>query len=130
MRKIQKRFALIVLVLAFVLALAACGDSKAAPVSDGTEKTFTLLVVDDAGAETRFTVTTAAVSVGAALEADGLIDGEMGPYGYYIKTVNGLTKDYDKDGQYWAFYVGDSYATAGVDQTEIEDGATYALKVE
>ena len=128
MREFQKRFALIVLVLVFVLALAACGDS--APVSDGTEKTFTLLVVDDQGTETSFTVTSAAASVGEALIDEGLIAGEDGPYGYYIKTVNGLTKDYDKDGQYWAFYEGDSYAMNGVDLTEIEDGAVYALKVE
>ena len=128
MRKLQKRFALIALVLAFALALAACGDS--APVSDGTEKTFTLLVVDEAGQETSYTVTSAAASVGEALMDEGLIEGEEGPYGYYIKTVNGLTEDYDVNGHYWAFYVGDSYAMAGVEQTEIEDGAVYALKVE
>ena len=28
---------------------------------------------------------------------------------------------------YWAFYEGDEYATAGVDATQITDGATYAF---
>ena len=41
-----------------------------------------------------------------------------------------LRFDIDKDGVYWAFYEGDSYAMKGVDQTEIVPGAVYAFKVE
>ena len=47
-----------------------------------------------------------------------------------MKTVNGITADYDTDGVYWAFYVNDEYATSGVDVTEITEGDSYALKVE
>ena len=47
-----------------------------------------------------------------------------------MKTVNGITLDYDKDGKYWAFYVDGEYATSGVDSTPITDGASYALKAE
>ena len=36
----------------------------------------------------------------------------------------------DKDGKYWAFYVNGEYASAGVDATDITEGATYAFKVE
>ena len=131
MRKLQKQFALLALVLAFALALAACEGSKSpAPVSDGTEKTFTLVVVDDTGAEASFSVTSAAASVGEALENIGMIEGRQEPAGFMVLTVNGVTADYNKDGHYWAFYIGDEYAMSGVKETEIEDGATYQLKVE
>jgi len=47
-----------------------------------------------------------------------------------VKSVNGITADYDVDQTYWAFYVNDAYATSGVDVTPIEAGAKYAFKVE
>ena len=52
------------------------------------------------------------------------------PGGLYIKTVNGVTLDYDADGAYWAFYINGEYASTGVDATNIEAGATYTLKGE
>ena len=60
----------------------------------------------------------------------GLISGEESEFGLYVKTVSGVTVDYDKDGAYWAFYVDGDYATTGVDGTEITAGATYSFKVE
>ena len=59
-----------------------------------------------------------------------LIAGEEGEFGLYVKTVNGITADYDVDQTYWAFYVDGEYAMSGVDVTTIEEGKTYALKVE
>ena len=44
--------------------------------------------------------------------------------------MNGLTADYDKDGHYWAFYIGEDYASTGVDQTPLEDGGSYAFQYE
>ena len=60
--------------------------------------------------------------------AEGIIEGEDGPYGLYVKTVNGITLDYDKDGLYWAFYENDEYALTGVDLTKITEGQTYAFR--
>ena len=48
----------------------------------------------------------------------------------YVKTVNGVTLDYDKDGKYWAFYVNGEYAQTGVDSTDITAGAEYSFKAE
>lgn len=90
---------------------------------------FTLTIADLSGAETHVTVNTDEKTVGAALLALGLITGDEGPYGLYIKTVNGIIADYDKDQTYWAFYLGEEYASAGVDQTDITPGAAYALRV-
>ena len=60
----------------------------------------------------------------------GLIAGEDSDYGLYVKTVNGVTVDYDTDGKYWAFYVDGEYAATGVDSTDITAGATYTFKAE
>lgn len=91
---------------------------------------FTLSVVEQDGTETRFEIHTDKQTVGEALLDCDLVEGDQGEYGLYIKKVNGIEADYDKDGTYWAFYINGEYATTGVDATDITDGATYSLKVE
>ena len=56
-----------------------------------------------------------------------LIDGENGAYGLYIKLVNGIEADYDKDGTYWAFYKNGEMMMVGVDGAVIADGEHYEL---
>ena len=75
-----------------------------------------------------FTLNTNADTVGAALLENGLIAGEMGDYGMYIKVVNGVTADYDIDQSYWAFWINGEYTMSGVDTTEIKKGDTYTLE--
>ena len=60
----------------------------------------------------------------------GLIQGEEGAYGLYIKTVDGKTLDYDTDKMYWALYVGDAYASTGIDGLEATDGLQFSLVAE
>ena len=90
---------------------------------------FYFNVVDKDGNQTKFEIHTDKTVVGEALMELGLIEGEQGDYGLYVKKVNGITADYDTDGTYWAFYIGDDYGMTGVDMTDIEPGATYAFKV-
>ena len=139
-------------ILCFLLALAmmisavgcssqtsgASSDSSASagvPYADGTvlgegENQFSLLVTDKEGNETKLEIHTGQSTVGEALLELGVISGEDGPYGLYVKSVNGISADYDKDGVYWAFYINGEYATTGVDATEIVPDTEYALKVE
>lgn len=91
---------------------------------------FTLMVTEQDGNETAFEIHTDKATVGEALLELDLIAGEESEYGLYVKTVNGITADYDVDGTYWAFYINGEYASTGVDATDIEDGGSYALKVE
>ena len=133
-----------VLIAAVALLATGCSENKTLkndsagitiPVESGSvlgqgAVQFTFVIVDKDGAETTVEVHTDETIVGKALLALGLIEGEEGPYGMYTKKVNGISADYDKDGVYWAFYEGDSYAMQGVDQTEIVPGAVYAFKVE
>ena len=137
----------IVLIAAMALSLGACAadDAKNPDVKESERPqqvqqdenivgegdiSFKFIVVDADGKETEFTVKTDADTVGKALLDANLIAGEDGEYGRYVKTVNGITADYDTDGSYWAFYINGEYAMTGVDSTEIEDGATYTFKVE
>ena len=91
---------------------------------------FMFTVVDKDGNATNFEIHTDKETVGDALLEVELIAGEESEYGLFVKTVNGITADYDVDQTYWAFYVNDEYASSGVDTTAIEDGKTYSFKVE
>ena len=121
---------LLCVVLIAALALFAAGCGTGSNETTGETKTFTFIVVDPDGNETTHEITTTAKTVGEALMAEGLIDGEEGPYGLYVKTVCGTTLDYEKDGKYWAFYIDDEYGLTGVDVTDITPGAAYAFKAE
>lgn len=125
--------------LLLILAMALCACGKQAPTGlwkDATytkdtslgegAKTFTLAVEMEEKSIT-LTVKTDAETVGAALLEHGVIAGDEGPYGLYVKTVNGVRADYDKDGFYWAFYVGEEYAMQGIELTPIDENAAYRL---
>ncbi len=106
--------------------------------SQGTETTelgegateFIVTVTDGEGNESRFLIHTDETTVGDALLAVDLIAGEESEYGLYVKTVNGITADYDTDGTYWAFYIDGEYASSGVDATDVAAGAVYSFAVE
>lgn len=118
---------LIPLLLAALLLLSACGKAKD---PGGDAKKFTFEITFSDGSTTSQEIETDKATVGEALQALGLIDGEEGPYGLYVTTVGGETVKYEDDGHYWSFYINGDYAATGVDATEIEDGTAYAFKVE
>ena len=136
----------IVLFAAIALFTTGCNDNKQNKIDSSLEGSITtqtditelgegkteflFSVTDVDGKETAFKIHTDKKTVGEALLELNLISGDEGPYGLYVKTVNGITLDYDKDGKYWSFYVNGGYATSGVDTTEITDGDSYAFKAE
>ena len=139
-RNLQKMTA-IVMAFAMIITLTACqnvekeGQQSTGTVENGAvigegSKTFTVEVTDGEGKVTTFTVKSDEQTVGAALLALEVIAGEEGAYGLYVKTVNGVTADYDKDQSWWGFYVDGISAMTGVDSTDITEGSTYGFKVE
>lgn len=142
MKKLLSILLCIALIAALALSTVGCSkNDKTEPVSSaeasgGTvsmgegETSFLFNVVDPDGKESNFEIHTDEKTVGAALLSLGLIAGEDSEFGLYVKTVNGVTVDYDKDGKYWAFYVDGEYAATGVDSTDITAGATYTFKAE
>ena len=106
------------------------GAQTSAIVKGEGKNAFVFIAVDLDGNSTHFMIKTDKETVGEALLENELIAGEDGQYGLYVKTVNGITLDYDKDGKYWAFYEENAYANQGVDQTSIKEGGVYTFKPE
>ena len=117
-----------------VTADTAATTSAETASSDMTVKgegntVFYFNVIDKNGNTEKFEIHTNETTVGAALMAIDLIQGEEGAYGLYVKVVNGITADYDVDQTYWEFCVGDESSITGVDLTNIQAGATYTFRV-
>ena len=151
MKNIKSIFALI-LALLMTLCLFSCekggvetpetnGGAAESGASDGADlwanatyledtsfgegaKTVTVKVIAEDKSVT-FTVKTDAKTLGEALLAHGLIAGDMGDYGLYIKFVNGIRADYDLDKRYWNFTKNGEYMMTGADMTDIADGECY-----
>ena len=90
-------------------------------------KEITVTVVRKDGTEKVFAYTTDEEHLGPVLLNEGLVKGEEGPYGLYIKVVDEEQAVYEQDGAYWALYVGEEAAVAGADSIVIHDGDTFKL---
>lgn len=136
----MKKLLAALLCLVLIVSFAACGEKApeepttvsmtAGQVYGNGKQSFDFSVIAPDGTQTDVIVKTDKDTVGAALLEQGLVAGEESDFGLYVKTVNGITLDYDKDGKYWAFYINGEYAMTGVDATPIEDGAIYAMIAE
>lgn len=136
----MKKSISIILAIFCVMALfAGCNRNRGPVYVDGTaryeedttlgtgSKTITVTVKDNEGKAVVLTIKTDTKTVGDALLENELISGEQGPYGMYMKVVNGLRADYDKDQAFWAFTVNGESSMTGVDQTDLTDGGVYEL---
>ncbi len=128
----------VVLAAVMLFAVAACGNKiipeglweNAAYLEDttfGSGKTTVQVEVKAGEQSVTFTVKTDKTTLGDALLEHGLIAGDEGPYGLYLKTVNGILADYDVDQSYWAFYKDGEMMMVGVDGADIADGEHYEL---
>ena len=138
MKQTLRSGALLLLSLMLVFCLVSCAEKVDATglwehATYRSDKTFgkgetTVQVevkVEDQSVT--FTINTDKTTLGEALLEHGLIAGEPGAYGLYVKVVNGMTADYDVDRSYWGFYKNGEYMLTGVDQTTIADGEHYEL---
>ena len=119
----------IIAILAAVLAVALLATAYflLRPQTQEGMKSFTLTIVHKDGTSKDMNMKTDAEFLGAYLEEEGIIKGEEGQYGLYIKEVDGEKAVYEEDNAYWAFYEGEEYASKGIDLTPITDGAVYRL---
>ncbi len=126
----KKSKALLAVVIVLAVAIIAAGIYFIArPKTDAASgaKSITVDVVHADGTSKTFTYQTDAEFLGEVLQSEGLVQGTESDYGLYITTVDGEEAVYENDGAYWAFYVGEDYASQGVETTPVEDGATYSL---
>lgn len=72
-----------------------------------------------------FTIKTDKEKLSEALLEHELISGEDSQYGLFVKSVNGITADYDTDKAYWALSKDGVALNTGVDATEIDTNEHY-----
>lgn len=117
----SKKTVLLILVLLLVAAgmFAVWKSSQKAP--SGGEKIITVNVsCKDEGWS--YTYQTDLDYLGELLVNEGLIAGEEGPYGLFVKTVDGITVE---GNDWWSLSCNGKDAETGVDSVLIEDGSTY-----
>jgi len=136
MKRLFKNSICLVLLLSMCISLISCNkndaDEKLWENATYTEDTelgdglITIKVLVTAGDKTvTFKVNTYGGNLGTELSHFDLIDGEQGPYGLYVKTVNGIYADFDSTNSYWAINKNGDPLQTGVDTEEIEEGAVY-----
>lgn len=137
-KKMLSLIACIVLIAAMALLAIGCSETSTPETPDISqlpttvvgegEIVFYFIAVDLEGQMTKYEVHTNETTVGAALLGVELIAGDPGPYGLYVKTVNGVTLDWDTHGKYWSLLIDGEYSMNGVDTVEIVPGTTYTFQ--
>ena len=127
-KKLFKFLSLILFAAMIMMTVAGCQKKEQTTAAKTTE--FVFEVVDGDGNVSTYDIKTDKATVGAALLEEGLIEGDEGDYGLYVKKVTGIEAVFEKNGTFWAFYINGEYAMTGVDATIPESGATYSFRVE
>ena len=94
-------------------------------LGDGSKELVLGVTAEDKTVE--ITINSDEKTVGDALTEHGIITGEKGPYGLYVKTVNGMLADYDINKTYWSFSKDGEALMQGVDAIAVEDGGHYGF---
>ena len=121
--KLFRRISLVFAVL--IAATVLCTACTQAEPQAGT-KTITVQIIVDGQDTVTKSITTDAEYLRGALEEEDLLIGEDGPYGLFVKAVNGITAD-DAKQQWWCFTKGGADLFTGVDTTPIADGDTFEI---
>ena len=126
----MKNKKLIVIALALVVVIGALLGLYVAtrPETAAGAKTITVTVVHGDGTAKNFTYHTDEEYLGPVLMEEGLVVGEMGPYGLMISAVDGEEAVWEVNNAYWALFIGDDYATSGADTTPVYDGSAFKLE--
>ena len=125
----NKKLGIVLGVIALVLVAALFVGIYLAtrPETSQGSKEITVIVEHGNGETKNFVYHTDEEFLGPVLTENGLVEGEMGQYGLYIKWVDGERAVYEEDGAYWSLYIGQEPAMTGADTTPIQDGDLFKL---
>ena len=123
----NKKLILASVVLVAVIALMAGLFFVTRPDTVAGGKNITVTVVHGDGSQKVFEYATDAEYLGDVIVAEGLVNGEIGPYGLYFDTVDGEQAVWETDQAYWSILIGEEYATVGADGIALTDGGAYSL---
>ncbi len=124
----NKKLWIAVLAVIVVVAVGLGIYVATRPATSEGAKTVTVDVVHGDGTAKTFTYRTDEAYLGPVLVKEGLVQGTDSDYGLMIDTVDGETAVWETDNAYWALYIGDDYASTGVDQTPVHDGDRFRLE--
>lgn len=132
----MKKFITLALVFIMCVFAISCADADGGKmlyeedtVLGSGSTTITFVVEHFDGKMVTFTIKTDKTVLSDALLEHELIEGENDIYGLYVKKVNGITQDFNKDRTYWALYVDGAYSMEGVSSVKIKEGQTYTYRV-
>ena len=91
------------------------------------KKAFQLVIVHKDGTTKELSLETEAAYLSAALLNAGVVEAEENRFGMHIQKADGEKAVFEEDGAYWAFYVGEEYASKGIYETPATDGGSYKL---
>lgn len=145
----RTRTALAALLCAISVALTACGESAGnsgeshesvissadrwsgavytedAEIGAGAHTALITVTIEDKSVV--ITVKSDKVNLAEMLVESGLVEGDEGEYGLFIKRVNGVLADYDADGSYWSLMQSGVPTAAGASSITVKDGDAYEL---
>lgn len=124
----NKKLIVAIVALVAVIAVLLGVYAMARPETAAGAKSITVTVVHKDGTSKDFTYNTDEEYLGPVLLAEGLVEGEEGPYGLVLYAVDGERAVWEENGAYWALYIGEEYATTGADSTPVTDGGSYKLE--
>lgn len=137
-RNYKRTILAFLLVIGMIFSLSSCVVvkesedvwSSAKFTADSTvgngSKTITVLVKAEEKSVT-FTLHTDKENLADALLEHDLIQGEQGPYGLYVKSVNGMVADYAINQSFWSLSQNGETMQTGISGVQIADGEQYEL---
>lgn len=121
-KKILISLAALLIVIAALLGIYRFTRGAAA----GGSKSITVDVIHGDGSLKTFAYDTEREYLGEVLADEKLVEGESGPYGLFITTVDGETAD-DASQEWWCITKNTERLNTSADQTPIADGEKYEL---
>ena len=118
----KKIISALLLVCVICTLVCACGKNDTA--KDAIKNITVKIIWEENEKEVKLTTTEK--FLGAVLQKENIIKGEKGQYGLFVKSVNGITANTEKE-QWWCFTKGDEPIMTGVDMIEINDGDLYKI---
>ena len=115
-----------ILCIATIIAIAFGFYAKDTVNNDTTDTKHIVVTVINGDNEMEFNISTAGKTLSDATNEIGLVNGEQGQYGLYIKTVNGYTVDESKQ-EWWCITKNNEPVFEGIDNIKIADGEKYEI---
>lgn len=124
--KSTKKAVIALLILLAVIAVLLCVYRFTRGETSEGQKTVTIHVIHKDQSVNDFEITTTREYLGEVLTDEGLAEGENGPYGMFIRTVDEETAD-EAGQEWWCITKGGDQLNTSVDQTPVTDGDEYEL---